>query len=107
MYSIAIESRVTTEKSKNQIEFKNAYIPSLRLWNYFQIIRPVGPVGLDCQVRMIDVNLLRSLAGEESSGVRLMKDHELTLSLSQSFATDVEFGVTKVLLSKFLEFEPR
>ena len=56
---------------------------------------------------MIDVNLLKSLAGEESSGVRLMKDHELTLSLSQSFGTDVEFGVTKVLLSKFLEFEPR
>ena len=56
---------------------------------------------------MIDVNLMKSLAGEESTGVRLMKDHDLSLSLSKGFATDVELGVTKVLLSKFLEYEPR
>ena len=56
---------------------------------------------------MMDVKVLKSLAGTESSGVRLLKDQELTLSLSQSYATNLEFGVTKVLASKLLEYEPR
>ena len=56
---------------------------------------------------MMDVNVLKPLAGQESSGVRLRKNHQLTLSLSQSFATSVELGVAKVLLTKFLEYEPR
>ena len=56
---------------------------------------------------MTELILLKSLAGEESSGVNLMKDEELTLKLSESFTTDVEIGVKKVLLTKFLEFEPR
>ena len=56
---------------------------------------------------MIDLNLLKSLAGEESSGVKLMKDQKLTLSLSKSFDKYVEIGVKKVLLTKFLEYEPR
>ena len=59
------------------------------------------------QIRMTDVKVLKSLAGTESSGVRLLKDQELTLSLSQSYATNLEFGVTKVLASKLLEYEPR
>ena len=58
------------------------------------------------------LNFLQSLVGEESSGVSLIKDHELTLSVSQSLAfddniVDVEFAVKKVLLTKFLEYEPR
>ena len=56
---------------------------------------------------MIELNLLKSLAVEESSGVSLMKDQELTLSLSNCFANDVHIGVKKMLLTKFLEFEPR
>ena len=59
------------------------------------------------QIRMTDVKVLKSLAGTESSGVRLLKNQELTLSLSQSCATTLEFGVTKVLASKLLEYEPR
>ena len=53
------------------------------------------------------LNLLQSLVGEESSGVSLIKDHELTLSVSLSFGDDVELLVKKVLLTKFLEYEPR
>ena len=56
---------------------------------------------------MTDVKVLKSLAGKESTGVRLLKNQELTLSLSQSCATTVEFGVTKVLASQLLEYEPR
>ena len=59
------------------------------------------------QIRMTDVKVLKSLAGTESSGVRLLKNHEMTLSLSRSCASSLEFGVTKVLASKLLEFEPR
>lgn len=59
------------------------------------------------QIRMTDVKVLKSLAGTESSGVRLLKNHKLTLSLSQSCASSLEFGVTKVLASKLLEYEPR
>ena len=59
------------------------------------------------QIRMTDVKVLKSLAGTESSGVRLLKNHEMTLSLSRSWANSLEFGVTKVLASKLLEFEPR
>ena len=55
----------------------------------------------------MDVHVLKPLAGEDSSGVRLRRSHQLTLSLNQSFATSLEFGVTKVLLSKLLEYEPR
>ena len=56
---------------------------------------------------MTDVTVLKSLAGAQSSGVRLLKNHELTLSLSPCYATDVELGVQKVLASKMLEYEPR
>ena len=55
----------------------------------------------------MDVKVLKSLAGKESTGVKLLKNQELTLSLSQSCATPVEFGVKKVLASKLLEYEPR
>ena len=59
------------------------------------------------QTRMTDITVLKSLAGVQSSGVRLLKNHELTLSLSPCYATDVELGVQKVLASKMLEYEPR
>ena len=51
----------------------------------------------------MDVNVLK---GEKSSGVNLRKNPQLTLSLNQNFTTTSEFGVTKVLLSKFLEYMP-
>ena len=56
---------------------------------------------------MTDVKVLKSLAGKEGSGVRLLKNQDLTVSLSQTCATTLEFGVTKVLSSKLLEYEPR
>ena len=55
---------------------------------------------------MTDLKVLKALAREETSGVRLLKNQKLTLSLNPSYATDVGLGVTRVLASKMLEYEP-
>ena len=56
---------------------------------------------------MTDVKILKSLTGSKDSGVKLLKNHEMTLSLDKHYDKYFDHGVTKVLASKFLEFEPR
>ena len=58
---------------------------------------------------MTEVKVLKSLSGTETSGVRLLRNQDLTLGLSPSVATNVELGVTKVtkVASKMLQYEPR
>ena len=56
---------------------------------------------------MTDVKVLKSLTDTETSGVKLLKNQKLTLSLDKRYANSVDLGITKVLASKFMEFEPR
>lgn len=55
---------------------------------------------------MTDVKVLKSLTDTETSGVKLLKNQKLTLSLDKRYANSVDLGITKVLASKFMEFEP-
>ena len=55
----------------------------------------------------MDIKALKSLTKLETSGVKFLKNQELTLCLEKKYDKSVEFGVTKVLASKYLEFDPR
>ena len=55
----------------------------------------------------MDIKALKSLPKLETSGVKFLKNQELTLCLEKKYDKSVEFGVTKVLASKYLEFDPR
>ena len=54
-----------------------------------------------------NVGILQSLTRLEYSGVSLLLDHQMTLSLDKSFIKDVNDGISKVLSSKLMKFEPR
>ena len=54
-----------------------------------------------------DVGVLRSLSRTAFSGVSLLLDHEMTLSLDKRFYNSVEDGITEVLSSKLMLFDPR
>ena len=56
---------------------------------------------------MTDVGVLRSLSRTAFSGVSLLLDHEMTLSLDKRFYNSVEDGITEVLSSKLMLFDPR
>ena len=56
---------------------------------------------------MTDVKVLKSLSESVTSGIKLLKNHRLTLSLERRYVTSVDLGITKVLASKYMEFEPR
>ena len=56
---------------------------------------------------MTDIKTLKSLTELETGGVKFLKKQELTLCLEKKYVKSVDFGVTKVLASKYLEFEPR
>jgi len=55
---------------------------------------------------MTDIKTLKSLTELETCGVKFLKKQELTLCLEKKYVKSVDFGVTKVLASKYLEFEP-
>ena len=60
------------------------------------------------KLRMImDVGILRSLSRTEFSGVVLLVDHEMTLSLDKSFSNAVPDGISQVLAGKLRHFDPR
>ena len=60
------------------------------------------------KLRMImDVGILRSLSRTEFSGVVLLVDHEMTLSLDKSFSNAVLDGISQVLAGKLRHFDPR
>ena len=56
-----------------------------------------------------DVGILRSLSRTEFSGVFLLLDHEMILSLDKSFYkyASMQDGITEVLSSKLMTFDPR
>ena len=54
-----------------------------------------------------DVGVLRSLSRTGFSGVELLLGQEMTLSLDQRFSNSVEDGITEVLSSKLMQFDPR
>ena len=54
-----------------------------------------------------DVGILRTLSRSDYSGVQLLLDHEMTLSLDKSFIKAVNDGISEVLSSKLMKFEPR
>lgn len=53
-----------------------------------------------------DVGILRSLSRSEFSGVRLLSGQEMTLSLDKSFTNSVNDGITEVISSKLMQFDP-
>ena len=55
----------------------------------------------------MDIKAIKSLPKLETSGVKFLKNQELTLCLEKKYDKSVDFGVTKVLASKYLEFDPR
>ena len=55
----------------------------------------------------MDVGILRSLSRTEFSGVVLLVDHEMTLSLDKSFSNAVPNGISQVLAGKLRQFDPR
>ena len=60
------------------------------------------------KLRMImDVGILRSLSRTEFSGVVLLVDQEMTLSLDKSFSNAVLDGISQVLAGKLRQFDPR
>ena len=54
-----------------------------------------------------DVGILRTLTRSEFTGVYLLMNHEITLSLDKSFINSVNDGITEVLSSKLMKFDPR
>ena len=54
-----------------------------------------------------DVGILRTLSRSDYSGVQLLLDHEMTLSLDKGFIKAVNDGISEVLSSKLMKFEPR
>ena len=54
-----------------------------------------------------DVGILRTPSRSDYSGVQLLLDHEMTLSLDKSFIKAVNDGISEVLSSKLMKFEPR
>ena len=54
-----------------------------------------------------NVGILLSLSRSEFSGVHLRSDHEITLSLDKTFIKDVNDGISRVLSSKLMKFDPR
>ena len=54
-----------------------------------------------------DVGVLRSLSRTEPSGVSILLDYEMTLSLDKSFINSIDDGITEVLSSKMMKFDPR
>ena len=54
-----------------------------------------------------NVGILQSLTRSEYSGISLLLDHAVTLSLDKSFIKNVNDGISKVLSSKLMKFDPR
>ena len=55
-----------------------------------------------------DVGILRTLSRRsEFTGVYLLMNHEITLSLDKSFINSINDGITEVLSSKLMKFDPR
>ena len=55
-----------------------------------------------------DVGILRTLnRSEEFTGVSRLLNHEMTLSLDKRFINSLDDGITEVLSSKLMKFDPR